>query len=85
MSDEAQRFTVQMQENGRMALMNGDGLYLTRATGGGLSLTTEPAADGMSLWELRSTYGGWYIMNAETALVEDKPMALQFYYDHITT
>ena len=35
----AQRFTVRFQEDGSMALVNDDGLYLTGAANGGLRLT----------------------------------------------
>ena len=83
---EAQRFTVRLQEDGSMALVNDDGLYLTgAANGGGLSLTPEMAEDGLSLWTLREANGGWNILCVGTAKSGNYPKALEFYNEIITT
>ena len=82
---EAQRFTVRFREDGSMALVNEDGLFLTGAAGGGLSLQPEEAENGMSRWTLREAYGGWNILCAGTDMPGSTPKALEFYSGHITT
>ena len=82
---EAQRFTVRLQEDGSMALVNDDGLYLTGAANGGLCLTQEMAEGGLSRWTLREAYGGWNIICAGTDRPGSYPQALEYYNGHITT
>lgn len=82
---EAQRFTVRFREDGSMALVNEDGLFLTGAAGGGLSLQPEEAENGMSRWTLREAYGGWNILCTGTDMPGSTPRALEFYSGHITT
>ena len=82
---EAQRFTVRFQDDGSMALVNADGLYLTSGARGGMSLEKELAEDGLSQWTLRKAYGGWNIICAGSDVSGYTPLGLEYFHDHITT
>ena len=59
LNPEVQRFTVHLQEDGGVVMVNADGLYLTCTTGKSLELTEEMAEDGGSVWQLMPDNGGY--------------------------
>ena len=63
-----------------MYIQTVDGLYLTSASTGGLSLEKEPADDDLSLWELKYAPGGWNIVNAGEGI-----QAMEYYSGRFTT
>ena len=59
LNPEVQRFTVHLQEDGGVVMVNAEGLYLTCTTGKSLELTEEMAEDGGSVWRLMPDNGGY--------------------------
>ena len=59
LNPEVQRFTVHLQEDGGVVMVNAEGLYLTCTPGKSLELTEEMAEDGGSVWRLMPDNGGY--------------------------
>ena len=62
--EETLVLTVHVDAEGRIAMTDPAGRYLTGGVNGSLSLSTEPAEGDLSLWTLEEAKGGWYIVNA---------------------
>lgn len=79
--EEALILTAHVDGEGRIALTDPEGRYLTSGKTGGLKLSEGPAEDELSLWCLEEAPGGWYIVNAGAP----DSMAIEYYSDRFTT
>lgn len=82
---DVQVFTVRSYEDGAIAILNADGLYLTSSGKNDLFLAEEMDPDGGSLWLLERTDGGWNIVSSTDSTSTGGKLAMQVYRDKVVT
>ncbi len=84
-SGDALVFTVQDTGDGSLIITDAEGRFLSRGTGGSLSLSEEMYPDGLSLWMLEPAYGGWNIVSPGAGSGEESRQAVNYYSGRFTT